>query len=280
MRRVFVLGNPHKDGIDEAMERVRAIASRHCEVVGSAMGFEGHIAVESGADFITVVGGDGTLLAVCRSLGADQLPLVGINFGKLGFLAEFTIDEFEQNLATIIDDGNFVSDLMTLQLGVRCGQELRAESMAVNDIVVHAGAPFRIVRMAVRINDKHFTTVGGDGLIVCTPTGSTAHNMSAGGPLMIDGAQGIVITPLCPHSLSHRPVVIEHDARIEIVVEQANEGTTVTVDGQAGLSLKDGDKLCIERSKANFRLVRNPAYPKWHGLVTKLNWGQSPRYGS
>ncbi len=279
MRRVFVLGNPHKAGIDEAMERVRAVAGRCCEVVGSAKGFDGRVAVDAGAEFITVVGGDGTLLAVCRSLGLNQLPLVGINFGKLGFLAEFSIDEFEQNLPRIVDDGKYVSELLTLRLGVKCGEQTRAEHIAVNDVVVHAGAPFRIIRLAVWIDGKHFTTVGGDGLILCTPTGSTAHNMSAGGPLMLGGTQGIGITPMGPHSLSHRPVVVDCDAKIEIVVEEANEGTSVTVDGQSGVLLAVGDRLCVERYEASFRLVRNPAYPKWHGLVTKLNWGQSPRYG-
>lgn len=279
MRRVFILGNPNKDGIDEAMERVRAIAGNCCDVVGEAKGFDGKVAIEAGAEFITVVGGDGTLLTVCRSLRSNQLPLVGINFGKLGFLAEFSIDEFEKNLPTIVKDDQFISELLTLKICVKCDDSTRAEGIAVNDVVVHAGPPFRIIRLAVRINGMDLTTVGGDGLILCTPTGSTAHNMSAGGPLMLGGTQGIGITPVCPHSLSHRPVVVDDEAKIEIVVEQANEGTYVTVDGQSGVQLQVGDRLCVERHEANFRLVRNPAYPKWHGLVTKLNWGQSPRYG-
>jgi NAD+ kinase len=244
--------------------------------VGTALALDGRAAVDAGADLIVVIGGDGTLLAVSRSLGSQQIPLVGLNFGKLGFLAEFTMDQFRANLDTVLANGRYVSESMILRLSVHRGRAVLFESLAINDCVVQGGFPFRVVGLAVRIGGVHLTSIEGDGLIVCTPVGSTAHNLSAGGPIMQVGVRAIALTPLCPHSLTHRPLVVEHHAKIEIVVERANEGTRVTVDGQLGCPLSNGDRIAIERYGTNMLLVRNPAAPKWHSLVTKMHWGQPP----
>ena len=277
-RRVFVLGNPDKEGVHNVIDDVCSFASSRCEVVGSALALDGRAALDAGADLIVVLGGDGTLLAVSRSLGAHQIPLVGLNFGKLGFLAEFTLDQFKANLNTVLGNGQYVSESMILSLSVHRGNTVRFQSLAINDCVVQAGSPFRVVVLAVRIGGIHLTSIQGDGLIVCTPVGSTAHNLSAGGPIMQVGVRAIALTPLCPHSLTHRPLVVEHHAKIEIVVEQANEGTMVTVDGQLGCPLANEDRIAIERYSANMLLVRNPAAPKWHSLVTKMHWGQPPSF--
>lgn len=273
---VFILGNPEKPGVQAAIDDVRSFAESRCTIVGTAMGLDGRGALEAGADLIVVIGGDGTLLAVSRSLGAHQIPLLGVNFGKLGFLAEFGVDDLKANLSQVLRDGKLVSEHMILDLAVHRGSKRCFQSLAVNDCVVHAGPPYRLIELAVRINDIHLTKIGGDGLIVCTPVGSTAHNLSAGGPIMQGGVLGIALTPLCAHSLTHRPLVVEHGATIEIVVERANVGTTVTVDGQAQGSLQMGDRITIKRFDSNFLLVRNPSHSPWHGLVTKLRWGQPP----
>jgi NAD+ kinase len=277
-RRIFVLGNPHKPEIADAIDSVVAIASNRCDVVGSGLGLDGNVAVDAGADLIVSLGGDGTLLAVCRSLKDRQIPLVGVNFGKLGFLAEFTVDEFKEHLPTILTEDDIVRELMILKLTISRNDTERFERLAVNDCVVQAGAPFRMIELNVLIDGHSLTTIKGDGLIVCTPIGSTAHNLAAGGPIMQGGVDGIALTPLCPHSLTHRPLVVEHESRVEIVVQHANPGTAVMVDGQVGSALQDGDRICIERAQPTFQLVRNPAYPKWKNLVTKLRWGQSPSF--
>lgn len=277
-RRLFILGNPDKTGVQEAVDNIRSYAESRCHVVGTALGLDGRIAMEAGAEFIAVIGGDGTLLAVSRSLGKDQVPLAGVNFGKLGFLAEFTVDELKANLETILTDQSLVSNRMILHMRVIRRGGCCFEGVAINDCVIQAGRPFRVIQLEVAINSVPLTTIGGDGLIVCTPVGSTAHNLSAGGPIMQGGVSGIALTPLCPHSLTHRPLVVEDEAEIEITVQQSNPGTTVMVDGQEGQLLEPGDRLAIKRFSADFKLVRNPAYPKWYGLVTKLRWGQRPSY--
>ena len=278
-RRLFILGNPDKTGVQTAADDIRSYAESQCQVVGTAMGLDGRVAIDAGADLIAVIGGDGTLLAVSRSLGKDQIPLAGVNFGKLGFLAEFTIDEFKTSLPELLRDDAYVSDRMILHLRVTRDDTCCFEGVAINDCVIQAGRPFRVIQLEVRINTMPLTTIGGDGLIVCTPVGSTAHNLSAGGPIMQGGVSGIALTPLCPHSLTHRPLVVEDEVEIEITVQQSNPGTTVMVDGQEGQLLEPGDRVAIKRFDADFRLVRNPAYPKWHGLVTKLRWGQRPSFG-
>ena len=257
---------------------MRSFAQSRCDVVGSGLSLDGSDAVSGRAERIIVLGGDGTLLAVSRSLGTRQTPLVGVNFGKLGFLAEFSIDELKAHFDAVLRNVDLVRERMILQLRVMRDNKLCFESLAVNDCVVHAGPPFRVIDLAVQINDVHLTNIAGDGLIVSTPVGSTAHNLSAGGPLMQGAVMGIVLCPLCPHSLTHRPLVVEHEAQIEITVQQANVGTTALVDGQVSFPLQAGDRLAIKRFSSNFNLVRNPAYPEWHGLVTKLRWGQSPSY--
>ncbi|MEE9295003.1 MAG: NAD(+)/NADH kinase [Phycisphaerae bacterium] len=277
-RRVFILGNPEKPGVGEAIKSVRAFTAARCRVVGASLSLEGSAALEAGADYIIVLGGDGTLLAVSRSLGHRQLPLIGVNFGKLGFLAEFSIVELKANLDAVLQNGDLISELAILQARVLRDGEPCFESLAVNDCVIQAGPPFRMIEIAISINGAHLTTITGDGLIVCTPVGSTAYNLSAGGPIMQGRVMAIVLTPLCPHSLSHRPLVVEHESEIEIAIEKANPGSTLLIDGQVNSSLRTGDRIVVKRFSSNFQLVRNPAHPKWHGLVTKLHWGQSPSY--
>jgi len=260
------------------IDEVCAFVASKCQLVGRELSLDGQAALSAGADMIVVLGGDGTLLAVSRSLGDRQLPLVGLNFGKLGFLAEFTVEQFKSTFDAVLADGRTISERMILDVSVSRGKEPVFHSLAVNDCVIQAGAPFRVIELAVRIGGMHLTSIEGDGLIICTPVGSTAHNLSAGGPIMQGGVMAIALTPLCAHSLTHRPMVVEHEAKIEIIVEHANPGTMAIVDGQLGCALRDGDCITTVRYGANMLLVRNPASPKWHGLVTKLHWGQPPTY--
>ncbi|MCH7527373.1 MAG: NAD(+)/NADH kinase, partial [Planctomycetes bacterium] len=177
LKRVFILGNPDKPGVNEAIEDVRAIAESTCTVAGAGLGVDGSVALEAGADLIIVLGGDGTLLAVSRSLGSRQVPLLGVNFGKLGFLAEFSIDGLKKDFDAVLANGELVSPRMILDVCVRRGGNPCFESLAVNDCVIQAGFPHRIIELALNINDVPLTTLAGDGRIICTPTGSTASNL-------------------------------------------------------------------------------------------------------
>jgi NAD+ kinase len=277
-RRIYILSNPAKPDAAAALEEMRLFADSRCDVVGVDLGLDGRTATSANVDRIVVLGGDGTLIGVARSLGTDQVPLIGVNFGKLGFLAEFTVDELKQSFDRAVDDDSIVSQRAVLQVAVQRDGKIRDRSLAINDCVIQAGPPFRVIELGILINAEHLTDVAGDGLIVCTPSGSTAHNLSAGGPIMQPGVDAIIMTPLCPHSLTHRPLVIERESVIEILVRDVNEGTTAIIDGQVSSPLQPGDHVTIRRFETDYLLVRNPLYSKWHNLVTKLHWGKAPSF--
>ncbi|MEE9293983.1 MAG: NAD(+)/NADH kinase [Phycisphaerae bacterium] len=278
MRRIYFLSNPGKPDGAAALEDLRSFAASRCTVVGSSPAPDGRAAAQAGAERIVVLGGDGTLIGVARSLGASQVPLIGVNVGKLGFLAEFSIEELKRCFDRAISDDTIISRRTVLQVAVRHNGGVRDSSLAINDCVIRAGPPFRIIKLGISINGEHLTDVAGDGLIVCTPSGSTAHNLSAGGPIMQPGVDAIVLTPLSPHSLTHKPLVIERESVIDIVARDVNEGTTAIIDGQVSCPLQPGDCVTIRRFDTDFLLVHNPLYPKWHNLMTKLHWGQAPSY--
>lgn len=277
-RRVFLLSNPDKPDAAAAFEDLRTFAEPRCNVVGTSLESDGKEAVKKSAERIVVIGGDGTLIGVARSLGANQMPLIGVNVGKLGFLAEFSIDELKQVFDRAVGDDSIISHRTVLQITVQHNGGVRDTSLAINDCVIQAGPPFRIVRLDISINGEHLSDVGGDGLIICTPSGSTAHNLSAGGPIMQPGVDAIILTPLCPHSLTHKPLVVERESVIEIVADEVNKGTTAIIDGQVSFPLQMGDRLTVRRFDSDFLLVHNPLYAKWHNLVTKLHWGRAPNY--
>lgn len=273
-RRIFILGNPDKPEVVEAFDRLKSFAEQRCHLVGAELSIDGKTALKAEAGKIIVLGGDGTLLGVSRSLGKRQMPLIGVNLGKLGFLAEFTVQELEEQFARAVGDDTLVGQRMILQTSVLRMGTARFRSPCINDCVIRAGPPFRVISLSVAVSGRHMTQVSGDGLIICTPSGSTGHNLSAGGPLVQPGVKAIVITPLAPHSLTHRPLVVERQSEIDITVDRANEGTTAIIDGQVSCPLAIGDTIVIKKYEANFEIVHNPLHPKWHKIVTKLSWGQ------
>ena len=279
-RRVYLLGNPDKADAQAAISELRSFAAARCRLVGADLGLDGRKALSAGAERIVVLGGDGTLIGVARSLGSDQVPLIGVNVGKLGFLAEFSIAELKQLFDRAVSDQTLISRRTVLQVTIRHDGTVDSAGLAINDCVIQAGPPFRLIRLGVSINGRHLYDVGCDGLIVCTPTGSTAHNLSAGGPIMQPGVDAMILTPLSPHSLTHKPLVIERESVIDIYADQVNEGTTAIIDGQVSCPLKPGDQVTLRRSETELMVVRNPLYPNWHKLVTRLHWGRAPGYES
>ncbi|MEK7711142.1 MAG: NAD(+)/NADH kinase [Planctomycetota bacterium] len=277
-RRVYLLGNADKRDAGPAMDELRSFAATRCQVVGASMNRDVRPAIAGKADRIIVVGGDGTLIGVARALGADQIPLIGVNVGKLGFLAEFSLGELKQSFEQALCDDGLISRRIVLHVQVEHNGGVGQTSLAINDCVIQAGPPFRLIQLGVSIDGEKLTDVGGDGLIVCTPSGSTAHNLSAGGPIMQSDVDAIILTPLNPHSLTHKPLAVEHSSVIEILALSVNTGTTVIIDGQVSYPIGPGDRVTVRRYSSDFLLVRNPQYGRWHKLVTKLHWGQSPSY--
>ncbi len=273
--RVYLLGNPEKKNAPKVLEELRTFAAGRCTVTGATLAHDGQSALATSPDRIVVVGGDGTLIGVARTLGDRQVPLIGVNVGKLGFLAEFSVEELKRHFDRAIGDDKLISRRTVLEVTVQhAGASDR--SLAINDCVIQAGPPFRMIHLDLSVNGERLTTVAGDGLIVSTPSGSTAHNLSAGGPIIQPDLCAIIVTPLCPHSLTHKPLVVECESVIEVAATTVNEGTTAIIDGQVSYPLKAGDRVIGRRFAHDFLLVRNPQYARWQQLITKLHWGHLP----
>lgn len=275
-RRVMIVANREKPGVGETMKRLKAFAQSRASLVGAFDSLSVEAALRDRPDRLVVLGGDGTLIGVARSLGATQLPLIGVNMGKLGFLAEFSPDELCDQFDRAVGDDGCISRRLMLDVTLSTpGQPVRTLP-AVNDCVFQMGPPFRMISLHVTIDGEHLTHIRGDGLAVCTPNGSTAHSLSAGGPVMAAELAAIGITPLNAHSLTHRPIVVGPDSVIEVRPEAVNSGSSLIIDGQVTFPLAECDVVRIRRAPAEFQLVRNPRHSPWHNLVTKLHWGQPP----
>lgn len=242
-------------------------------------------------DAILVLGGDGTLLSTARRLKGRDIPVMGVNYGKLGFLASFQ----PEDLPTMFDkfvkgelptSRRMMLDVCVVKKGVVCDlgdlQSVRKNAKfcatALNDAVIAAGAPFRMIELELGIDVPTGVRYFGDGVIVATASGSTAYNVSAGGPILWPGVDGICITPLCPHSLSFRPIVVACNSRIVSTMLRVNRGTTLVCDGQDTCDLGSGDQIVINRSEQTVLLVENPHARQIRTLAEKLYWGSTPRY--
>lgn len=273
--KVYIFGNPLKPHAREAVEQLRKVEGAF-DVIGASLGTRiEEVARE--ADRIVVVGGDGTLIGVARALANRPIPLVGVNVGKLGFLAEYLIEELVQDFERAVTDDSLISRRAVLDVHIENGGA-RQSSPAINDCVIQAGPPFRMISLRVQLDGAHLSNVAGDGLIVCTPSGSTAHNLSAGGPIVQPDVDAMIVTPLNPHSLTHKPIVVNCQSKVEITTLVVNEGTTAIIDGQESHALRKGDHVIIRRYANDFLLVRNSRHGRWHNLITKLHWGQPPKY--
>jgi NAD+ kinase len=234
------------------------------------------------ADYAVVFGGDGSIISAARRLSQSddktRIPVVGVNLGKLGYLAEFSVEELKDFLPQLLNGRVKIEKRMMLLCRVLKRGRERFCSTAVNDIFITAGPPFRMIDLKMFVDKQHLGDCVSDGMVVSTPTGSTAYSLSAGGPILSQKMEGIVITPICPHSLSFRPIVTGSDSVVELRGVRLNEGTTVSIDGQVSLKLGIDDVVEIRRSKRDFLVVNNPLRCEWDTLATKLGWAERPKY--
>lgn len=225
-------------------------------------------------DLILVLGGDGTMIATARMLGDREVPVLGVNYGGLGYLAEFRIEELYQALEAILS-GNFRLDKrVMLGMELRRGDELVTKNRVLNDVVINKSALARIIEIEAYLNQQFVNSFRADGLIISTPTGSTAYNLSAGGPVIFPSMNAVVITPICPFTLSNRPIVVPDDATIELMLKTDHEEVTLTLDGQVGFSLNVEDRVVIRKSSVAFNLVQPSNRNYFDVLRDKLRWGR------
>lgn len=277
MLRVALIGSPQKTTASDLLERTRRWLAKRVDIVFADVTFDASQALPSKPDVIFVLGGDGTLIAVVQSLQLDQVPIVGINLGKLGFLAEFNIDQLEQDGEFLFSGVLPVTRRILLHVRIQNGETGSFEALAVNDCVVLNGPPYRTIELRMEADGDSVAELRGDGMIISTPSGSTAHNLAAGGPILEPTAESLILTPICPHALTFRPLVMNSNRRLTLQVTRVNEGTTAVIDGQITRPLHATDRLTITRYPADFLLVRNPIRSPWYSLRRKLMWGQAPK---
>jgi NAD+ kinase len=229
---------------------------------------------EKQPDFVVVLGGDGTLLSVARTVAHAGIPILGVNLGSLGFLTEVKQDEILLALQAIDAGPCDVSLRSMLHCQLQRGAKCLAGYEALNDIVVHQSAIARLAGFDVRVNEKFVATYKADGLIVASPTGSTAYSLAAGGPILAPDVQAFVITPVAPHALTNRPLVIQDTASIEISIKDSGDSVLLTVDGQQGTSLADGDVIQCRKSECKVKLLKLRERSFFDVLRTKLKWGE------
>jgi NAD+ kinase len=225
------------------------------------------------ADLAVVVGGDGTLLAAARLLGERQVPILAINHGGLGFLTEVTLEEMYPALERIVA-GQFVTQYrMTMDVRVARGGQQIVQHRALNDAVVNKGTLSRMIELEARVDGQYLSRFRSDGLIVSTPTGSTAYNISAGGPIIFPTMEAMIVTPICSHTLTNRPIVLPRNAEVEIVLRSAQDDVYLTVDGQVGLPLRLGDQFVVKKSDVAVQLIAPADKNYFDVLRGKLKWG-------
>jgi len=227
------------------------------------------------SDLAIVVGGDGTFLSAVRSLAEHNIPVLGINLGRLGFLVDISPDDMLQHLEQIMQ-GEYVDECrFLLEAQVERNGQLIAQADAFNDVVVHIRDVARMIEFETFINGQFVNYQRSDGLVVSTPTGSTAYALSSGGPLLHATLDAMVVVPICPHTLTNRPLVINADSKVEIVIGESKQSTAqVTFDGQTAFDVKPADKIIIRKKQNNIHLIHPTSYDYYEILRAKLHWSE------
>lgn len=255
-------------GLNEPMLQLVAVTST--DGVDPSLPFE----------LVVVLGGDGTILRTCRQLGSRQRPILGVNLGRLGFLAELSPLEFQQQLPQIVRRGYTVINHLMFECRLLRADGSSEVDVGLNEAAVLSAGSLQLVQIDLAIDGERVATYSGDGLIVSTPIGSTAHNLAAGGPILKHDLQAFVITPVCAHTLTNRPLVDRADCVYTLSLPEAAEGVMLVIDGQIRRPLRAGDRIEIRRAPVSFQLARLPDCSFYGTLHEKLGLGGQPRYGN
>ena len=226
------------------------------------------------ADLIVVLGGDGTMISTARLVGSHETPVLGINYGSLGYLTEFRIEELESALEAVLTGDYKLDKREMLDVELRREGRRMGGGRVLNDVVINKSVLARIIEIEVRLDDFFVNSFRADGLIISTPTGSTAYNLSAGGPIVYPSMNAVVLTPICPFTLTNRPIVVPDTAEINLRLTNESDGVVLTLDGQIGYQMQIGDSVLIRKSALTFNLVQPPNRNYFDVLRNKLKWGR------
>jgi NAD+ kinase len=277
--RVLLIANRSRADVARMLDDVRRIVESHATIAAEIEADDGPLPAEVQADIAVALGGDGTMLSQARRLADRRIPLVGVNSGRLGVLAEFDFEGLQQHAATVFGPRPPIHEHLMLDVALldERGRETSRET-AINDCVITAGSPFRMIELQISINGNEGPTLTGDGVIFATPIGSTAYNVSAGGPIVQPTLDAMIITPIAAHSLAFRPIVVGTGGDVEVTIVRANSGTTLVIDGQKLMPARQGGRVRVSRHQDRARFVANPSSTYWRILLQKMRWAAPPTY--
>jgi NAD+ kinase len=275
--RVVVLASVNRMRVRSELDRVVSILKHSAEIV--AVDETESLDLQSTElDLVVVLGGDGSILSAARRMGLHQRPVLGVNLGKLGFLAALDDNELEQIWPQVCVGDFPIDKHIMLQCNIlRDGQQIAADQLALNEAAILGGPPYSMLHIDLFIDGHFASTYSCDGLIISTPVGSTAHNLSAGGPILNRRLEAVVISPLSPHTLTMRPVVDRADRTFDMIIRQGHASTSAVFDGRVLGQLADGDCFRVRRAPVAFQMVSIPQKNEYRTLRKKLGWGGDPR---
>ena len=276
MTRIFVLGNAYRPGVKEEAERLLPYLKEHAEVVAVDLKQEKDLGSLT-ADIALVLGGDGAILRAARQMAYRQVPVLGINLGKLGFLADLSPHELCSCFARVVAGEYRVTRHLMFECVLESSKDKRV-ILGLNEVFVHAGPSFHSIDLDLAVDGETVTRFSGDGLILSTPVGSTAHSLSAGGPILGQDLSVFVITPVSPHTLTSRPVVDSAEKVYTIALMSSCTEAVLIVDGQDPIPLSKNDRVIVRRAPVTFGLVKVPGRSYYQTLRGKLRWGTPPNY--
>lgn len=274
--KLLVLGNGQKPGVEQEVAKLLPLIRSQAEVVAVDL-FRKLDLSDYKADLALVFGGDGAIIRAVQQLGQQQLPILGINLGKLGFLADCNPEQFPSVLPILVGKQFSITTHLMYECVVQRGDQKRT-FLGLNEIVFHADPPLHLVQIDLAIDGQNVARFSGDGLILSTPTGSTAHNLSAGGPILRAELDAFVITPICAHTLTFRPLIDEASRTYTVQLHPDSSLATLVIDGQERVSITTQEIVTLRKAPVKFQRVRIPGQNYYQTLREKLNWGTPPKY--
>jgi NAD+ kinase len=271
--KVIVLGSgDHRSADDESLKSLRRQLAASCDIVREDLEFESDLS-DCAADFAVVFGGDGSILRAARQMGERQIPVAGINFGRLGFLADLLPQDLPAALRLMVSGRGRITSHMMFRCQVTRGERVVAEQLGLNEVAIMSGPPFALRHIELYIDEEFATSYSCDGLIISTPVGSTAHSLSAGGPIVRKDLRAFVIAPLSPHTLTVRPIVDSANRTYEMVVRDPSQSTHALVDGQSICALTPEDRVRVSQAEPQFQMIQIEGQSYYRTLREKLGWG-------
>ncbi len=275
--RIFLLGNGQRHGVSEAAQELRSFLAQHAEIAVEDLTQCIDLAPYE-AEVVLVLGGDGSILRAARQMEARQIPVLGVNLGRLGFLADLSLEEVRAVFPDVVAGRYRVTKHVMFECLVEGPDGGVHRSLGLNEIAIQTGPPFHMIDLELMIDGEVVSNYSGDGLILSTPIGSTAHSLSAGGPILGQEIEAFVVTPISPHALTSRPVV-ESAARVyNIRIRRAGPGTLLSIDGQEHVPVTPEHRVTFRRAPVDFQLVKVAGHSYYTTLRDRLSWGTLPNY--